>query len=220
MKTVNTVYENKTFCFNYSKFFIRDDFNHQSYILDNQLKISLGLNNLNKPKITGYSLVLNKLLYKHKLYKNLKFYWINPNINFRQDLNSFLNNFNSKNYVFFTKIIKGGIECYSSGFKGILPKKELKYIIKTERNNISASKITLLAPLKNNFKFFYFKAHVELTKFTNYSVNIYNLSPKDKNFTLKNNKFNIIFNCIHKQYSYENKKINKKNRKYNFRKKN
>jgi hypothetical protein len=211
------ILNNKIFIFNYSKFFIRSNIFNKDCILDNSFEISSGLNKLEQTSV-GYSIVLDKTLYKHKLYKNLKFYWYNPGINLYQNLDQYLKNINVKNYIFFTKLTKGGIECYSNGFKGILLKEQLISLIKHQKYNFTY-RLSFFVNLKSTSKFFYFKTPVELTKLTSYSTEMKNLSTRDRKFEHTLNNFSIIFNFPEKKFSYENKKTNKKIRKHYFKKK-
>lgn len=217
IKTASKILENKTFVLNYPKFFVRSSLNKNYSILDNSFDISSSLNKIHYNNNLGSSIIVNKLLYKHKLYKNLKFYWFNPSINLSEDLNCYLNNMNSKNYIFFTRIIRGGIHCYTAGFKGILPKEQVKVLVKYQKNIIITSRLTFCFLLKSDTKFFFFKPSVELSKVTMYSASWY---IKHKNLYTKSSKFHITFKCTNNLINYENKKINKKNRKYYFRKKN
>jgi len=219
LKTTTVVLNNKTFVFNYSKFFIRNSLNKKDLILDNSLEISTGLNKI-EYNIPGYSIILNKFLYNHKLDKNLKFYWFNPTINLSQNLTIHIKNINVKNFIFFTNITKGGVECYSSGFIGFLPKEHLTLVVKHLKNFCLKSKLNYFIILNNKSKFFCLKVPINLSKLTVFSSTIRNgYNKKYKNTQNINNKFNIIFNYPKQLLTYENKKNIKKNRKqYNKKK--
>lgn len=211
---------NKTFVFNYSKFFIRNNFNNKDLILDNSFEISSGLSKIEFNGV-GYSIILNKFLYKHKLDKNLKFYWFNPNVNLPQNVTTHAKFINVKHFIFFTKIIKGGIECYSNGLKGFLPKEHLIHVIKQLKNYSLKFKINNFITLNNKSKFFCLKIPINLTKLTVCPANTKTVySKKNKSISNTNNKFNITFNYPKQSLNYENKKNTKKNRKYYYKKKN
>jgi hypothetical protein len=218
LKLTKIIIENKTFVFNYSKFFIRDSLNTGDYSLDNYFDIFLNSNKILTSRNIGYSFILNKFLYKHKLYKNLKFYWFNPNTNLQQNLDVLIKSITSKSVIFFIKIIKGGIKCYSSGFLGLLPKEQIKCIFREKQNNTPFLKLSFCINLKNNSKFFYLKWPIKLSKLTVYTTNFNKAHTKSKNI----NTFNIIYISSQKTLStpHENNKIKKNNRKYYFRKKN
>ena len=220
IKETTKILNNKTFVFNYSKFFIRNNFNSKDLILDNSFEISSGLSKIEFNSI-GYSTILNKFLYKHKLDKNLKFYWFNPSVNLPQNLTTNAKNINIKHFIFFTKIIKGGIECYSNGLKGFLPKEHLILIIKHLKNYSLKFKLNYFIALNNRSKFFCLKIPMNLTKLTVCPTNIKTVyNKKNKNILNTNNKFNITFNYPKQSLNYENKKNTKKNRKYYYKKKN
>lgn len=219
-KTTVEILNNKTFVFHYSKFFIRNNFNNKEIILDNYFEIASGLNKIDYNN-SGYSIVLNRFLYKHKLDKNLKFYWFNPKINLQQNLNTYFNSISKKNNVFFTNIIKGGIECYSCGFRGFLPKEHFLLVAKHLRSCILNFKLKIFFLSKNKSKYFYLKAPTRLTKLTVYTSSLKNTTiKKNKNLLNINNKINIVFNYPKHILNYENKKKFKKNRKLHFKKKN
>lgn len=203
----------KNFVFNYPKFFIRNEFNNVGVILDNSLEVSTNIKD-KSINVQGYSIILNKTLYAHKFYKNLKFYWFNPNIYLNQKIYSYLNNSNLKHYLFLTRITKGGVESYSNGFKGVLPKNQFFSLTKLVGMPFLSSKVNFFVNLKKNSKFILFKAPVELLKITAHPTQFSSLSTKRTS-----NKLNIIFSYSNKLVTYENKKINKKNRKYNSKKK-
>ena len=125
----NEILDKKGFIFYYSKFFIRYSVDNKTLILDNSFEISLYPTKTFLQTV-GSSLAIDKLLYRHKLYKDLKFYWFNSKKNLNQSLKSSLMNISSKNYIIFLKIIKGGLQCYSRGIYGLLLKDQLKGIIK------------------------------------------------------------------------------------------
>jgi len=213
INNINKVTENKSFVLNYPKFFIRNSLNNIDFILDNSLEISTSIKDTRINK-TGYSIVLNKTLYTHKFYKNLKFYWFNPNVYIIQKIKSYLFNINLKHYVFFIKITRGGVEAYSNGFRGILPKEQLFVLIKQKKNHTLSYKLNFVINKKKKSKFVFFKAPVELIK-----INAY---PAHSSSLLLNRSFNtlnIIFSCSNKLTTHENKKNNKKNRKSYYRKK-
>ena len=203
LKTAIIMLDNKTFVFNYSKFFIRNNLNSKDLILDNSLEISAGLSKV-EYNIPGYSIIVNKFLYNHKLDKNLKFYWFNPTINLSQNLMQHITNIKVKNFIFFTKVTKGGVECYASGFKGFLPKEHLTLVVKHLKNYCLKSKLNYFIILNSKSKFFCLKIPVNLSKLTVISSNIRNgYYKKYKNTHTINNKFNIIFNYPKQLLTYE-----------------
>jgi hypothetical protein len=210
---IKKVSELKSFVLNYPKFFIRNNFNNTDFVLDNSLEISTSLKNKSKNE-QGYSIVLNKTLYVHKLYKNLKFYWFNPNVYLKQKVDSYLSNNNLKHYIFFIRITKGGVDSYSNGFKGVLPKDQFLILAKHRRTHVLSSKLNFFVNLKRNSKFIFFKTHVELVKITAYPAHCSSLSINHTSSML-----NIIFNYSTKSITHENKKTNKKNRKSHSKKK-
>ena len=213
INNINKVTENKSFVLNYPKFFIRNSLNNINFILDNSLEISTSIKN-NRINQTVYSIVLNKTLYTHKFYKNLKFYWFNPNVYIIQKIKSYLFNINLKHCVFFIKITRGGVEAYSNGFRGILPKEQLFVLINQKKKHTLSYKLNFVINQKKKSKFVFFKAPVELIK-----INAY---PAHSSSLLLNRSFNtlnIIFSCSSKLTTNENKKNNKKNRKSYYRKK-
>ena len=213
INTINKISETKSFVVHYPKFFIRNSFNNINFVLDNSLEISTSIKDSRVNK-TGYSIVLNKTLYTHKFYKNLKFYWFNPNVYFQQKLESYLTNINFKSCIFFVKITKGGVESYSSGFRGIFPKAQFFILAKLRRTAFLSSKLNFFVNLKKSSKFIFFKTPVELVKITAYPSHSSSLST-NRTFNI----LSIIFNYSNKLITHENKKTHKKNRKPNSRKK-
>jgi hypothetical protein len=213
INTINNIFETKSFVFNYPKFFIRNSFNNIDFVLDNSLEISTCIKDA-KINPAGYSIALNKTLYTHKLYKNLKFYWFNPNLYLQQKLEHYLNLVNLKHFIFFVKISKGGVESYSSGFRGILPKAQFLFMAKLPRTSLLTSKLNFFVTLKRSSKFIFFKAPVEVARITAYPTHSSSLSINSTPNTL-----NVIFNYSNKLTTHENKKTHKKNHKPNSKKK-
>jgi hypothetical protein len=213
INSVTQISETKSFVLNYPKFFIRG-FNDSEPVLDNSFEISVSIKNT-RTNPSGYSVILDKTLYAHKLYRNLKFCWFNPEVHFKQRLNKNLISENLKHYILFIKITKGGVDCYSSGFRGMLPREQLLIAGNQQRTNIAPSKLNLFINLKKNSKFIFFRAPVGLAKITAYSGYKSSLATNRTQ-----NISNIIFNYSNKPNKNEIQKTNKKNHKSNYRKKN
>lgn len=215
----NKILEKKSFVFCYSKFFVRNSFDNKSVVLDDSFEVSLFPVKV-VSHTNGFSFVANKILYKHKLYKDLKFYWFNPNRELHQNLNACFKSIASKNYIVFLKIMRGGLQCYSCGLKGILPKDQFKTIIKWQKANLPGSELTYFINLRNNSKYFFFKSRTNWLKMVVYPTNFnrFNKTSLKRKAPGLNNTLNIVFNCS--EYDYENKKVDKKTRKQYSKKKN
>lgn len=212
VRVIYSISEKKTFVYNYPKFFIRNIINIKEVLLDNSFEILTTLKDLKYNKI-GSSITIKKTIYIHKFYKNLKFYWFNSDLNLKNKIDYILSSINIKYFIFFNKMIKGGVDCYSSGIRGVLPKQQMLYVIKKNKRTLVKSNLKNFFYLINKSYFTYFRMPVELAKFILYPKTSNNLPLKGQV-----NQTTIIFSFPNKT-AYENKKKYKKSRKLHSKKK-
>ena len=213
LNKITCFYENKKYILGYSKHLIRN--NNKSVVLDNTFIVESVIEKLHKTKQGNY-LIFNKFLYTHKNYKSLKFFWINPCKNLIQKSDAFLDSFKLKKYIFFLKIIKGGIKCYGTGLKGTLFKKKIKIVLKFIKINKLNKKFYFFDFLKNKNKIFHIKLPINIKK-----ISFFRKKSKIKKLKkYKRNVLKVNFTFPSKLSAYEKKKNKKKNRRYYFRKKN
>lgn len=205
--------DKKEFSIFYSKFFIRGIINNKMELLDNNFEVSSSVLT-NNFKTIGSSIIIQKIVYSSKYYKDLKFTWFSPKMNIQQSPSSFTQDLNKINFIFFLGPVKGGLKCYASGFIGIMQKKQLNLLFVLIRKHFKNKKTFLT--LVNYSKFLSLRFPVQIK-----NIRLYNLNLNKKKHIKKNtNLIRIFFCCKENLILYERKKINKKNRIYHFKKKN
>lgn len=166
-KNLFVINKAKEFISLYSKFYNRENVNIKTNLLDNNGLILTTVQKEGYSSI-GKSIILDNKLYSNKFYKNLKFIWFNPTLRATHKIANFSTEFIKKNYIFFYKPTKGGVKCYSTGFKGIMRKKQIVVFLKFLKYEFKTNGFFTL--LKTTKKFNLFRVPASTTNITIYST--------------------------------------------------